>query len=284
MYSKNYDTAQRDSLIKAFKKLRDDSIKVVLSAYKEGDSIRHPDILECLHPSGSIKEGITNQDPYNLTDYSPYPYQGDTLCFATIVAELATNRNFRQNESFVINYRQKTFSYHPIESLKNIDSIRGDSLRNRIVLIGSLDDPNDQHFFPFIIEDGGKRLAGLKILAYEINTLIAGSMGYEKLRNYPYRYAGKSASLIRAVYYCVIFFIILEFLNWVSIKIKQTWLYPFFSPFFLIAYEIFFVIPTCCRFTRECMLFPDVVLSIAGVTAIGFSYELLRDIMLHFKK
>lgn len=260
----NYDVKQNNTLCQAIAECKD-SVKMVFAAYKNlEDSIEKSFFVDSL----SLKYGLSNFSSF----YEFKPYINDTIPrLTTVLAKECGIEIENLPNPLVINYRKKEFDNRFIGDRRELNKrIRG-NLKDKIVLIGQNDAPDDIHLAPFVIKDG-KDIPGIEIIAYELSSL---TNQYEEASTYrhPYTYLSTWANV--ALYFVAIIIYIFV-LNRIYLLNRNNYI-----PLFLLLKIVWLflaeltIISLCFCITAKYFLIPNIVLFTVSLLYVEPVYEVL---------
>ena len=263
-----YSDKESDSLLMlALQGLVDDSVKVVCAVTQNKDSLIVPPYF--YKQIKGVHYGLTTHNNLDLLNYDSY-LKGEPR-FATKIAELSTGRNLSDMNSIIINYRNKiVIEGNPVISssgqVKNVSSM--EDLSGMIVLIGNENDQTDQKFLPFTTTENNQ-ISGIRLIAYELCTLLAESKGYDKQLYHPYSFLPIRWFALLLIILSILYFILLL---WEERKLSQLWA-AFLEPILLIIFE-FAMFIVCRCITTTTLYIPSFAYLIGFIAFMGFAYKI----------
>lgn len=271
-FTDSYSDKESDSLLSsALQSLVDDSIKVVCAVTQDKDSmINYPFFYSQLN---GVNFGLTTHDNLDLLSYDSY--LNGVPRFATKIAEVTIDKNLGNINNIIINFRnKKIIEGNPIVSnfseINDISSMT--DLAGKIVLIGNENDQTDQKFLPFITTENNQ-ISGIRLIAYEICTLIAESKGYNKQLYCPYESIPIWLFVLLLIVFSILCFMALFFEGRMQSQLLATIL----DPILLIVFEIILFF-ACRLITGELMYIPNFAYLFCFIVFMSFSYKIACEI------
>lgn len=154
----------------------------------------------------------------------------------------------------LVNYREKVFAHMPIFEKEDLAHLP--DLKDKIVLLGQRNTPDDMHATPFLI-DQKRQIPGIDIVAYEVSSLLADekSPDYRFFRYY--QLCGTGQNLFLFMLMSLLFFLPYHFIRKILNK-HQIWLQ--WGKFILLIIAEYFIINACFCYTDWYFQIPNFVL------------------------
>lgn len=272
--SGSFDATQTSHLVQKIAAIPD-SFPIVY-AYVEGEQSIIPDSIMSKKHKGNVSF---------IGFYDYCVLQDSTLHLAVQLAQVAGYKTqCIDASSFLVNYRTKQFVERQIYSDDLIDETEKASLRelvqNRFVIIGGLYDPLDTHWSPFCIENENNGIAGTKIVAYALSSILSATIpNYSKhcwVKNTHYHHYTKLSLWTNTLWTILLSLIyVLIYAGIDHLQKKQMWAFML-KPIWLFL-TIVFVLLTCIAITANTYYVPNMVFFIIITSFIGFSYDICNN-------
>ena len=159
-FHENDDTANVE-LLTALRELKD-TTKIVVASYYVDDRGEFKQSF-FMSQLDSLTCGVANHPEYTSLDTT---YKGIPTFSAQIAKEAGCD--LHDVHDMKINYRLKLFNPSFFDDPETLN----EDVKDKIVLIGSTENPNDLKNLPFIVKRSSQ-LPGIEILAYEISTFLS---------------------------------------------------------------------------------------------------------------
>lgn len=208
---------------------------------------------------------------YGLSDFlgfHPYvPSIDNHYRISAKVAQMAGMNLDLLPKNMVINYREKIFRQIPI--FEKDDLAHLPDLKDKILLLGQRNVPDDMHTTPFVI-DQKRQIPGIDIVAYEVSTLLADrrSPDYGLFRHY--QFCGTGLNLFLFMLMSLFFFLPYHFVRKL-LNNHQIWLQ--WVKFVLLILAEYLILRACFVFTDWFFLIPNLVLFMLSTLLVEPVYE-----------
>ena len=171
------------------------------------------------------------------------------------------------SKDIVINYREKIFRQIPI--FEKDDLAHLPDLKDKILLVGQRNVPDDMHTTPFLI-DQKRQIPGIDIVAYEVSSLLADNRSpqYGLFRHY--QFCGTGLNILLFMLMSLIFILPYHFLRKL-LDNHQIWLQ--WVKFVLLILTEYFIIKASFYFTDWSFQIPNLVLFILSTLLVEPIYE-----------
>ncbi len=250
--SESYDSAQTNYLVRSLSQFPDTVPIVFATILKERSTL--PDSI--LHHIGFV-------DFSGFYDYKAY--SNGTAHMAVEMARIAGyNVDRIDTSSFLVNYRNLDFFTIPImpDFSEYADYIQ-EHVKEKVVLIGSVNNKWDMHAIPFVINNSETYIAGIEIVAYSLASIISE-------RNYS-RCPWWMNVLI------IIAFMLVYIVAYIGIEaIQKRWHWFILIKPILLFLMIVLILVFSMLMTAGCHYVPDVVFFMVGTAFMGFFYSALN--------
>lgn len=262
--SDSYASKQTDSLIQTIAHLNAPFPIVFAVVLNEPSAI--PDSL--IHYKGFV-------DALEFHEYNAYKGEYPHLPFEMVrlagydIGQIDTS-------AFVVNWRIKDFTSVDIYSdfMTYASSIQ-DSIKDKIVIIGGLNNRLDMHYVPFNITPNDARVSGSRILAYTTSSLITAACKEEYCNIESFHYYSRCplwvnsllTILFTIVYLCIYILI-------VNAQKKSRW-YELFKPVLLFCMLVS-MITFSMMITKNFFYIPYIGFFIVLTVFLGFSYDIFN--------
>lgn len=272
--SRSFDSVQTNYLIQKISAIPDSF--PITYAYVEGEPSVIPDSI------------ISQKHKGNVSFIGFYDYcifQDSTPHLAVQLAQIAGYKTQCINtSSFLVNYRTKQFVERQIYSDDLMDEKEKASLRelvqNKFVIIGGLYDPLDTHWSPFYIENENNGIAGTKIVAYALSSILSATIpNYSKyywVKNAHYHHYVKLSLWANTIW--TIFLSLIYILVYAGIdRLQKKWMWAVILKPLWLFLTIVIVLLTCIVITANTYYVPNMVFFIFITSFVGFSYDICNN-------
>lgn len=264
----SYDAEKNVNLQKTIGEIKD-TTNIVVVAYKGQQSVVEQSyFMDSLHLD------------YGLADFVSYsefvPYISDSIPrITTKIAEKINVNVYSLPNPIMINYRHKGFTIIPVKDSTDVKDHLRDDLKNKIILLGQYNSPEDVHLLPFVYK-GIKQISGIEIIANEISSLLSYHQNnkFDKYY-YPYTYFSWLQNAILYAILAVVYMLILYILYGL---VKNEALLVLIKPLLLFLVE-YLLIWGCFWYTENEMEIPNLVLFATSILFVGFFYELIYTLI-----
>ena len=269
--SASYDTNQNDFLQKTIAEIKD-SVNIVFVASKRGAAdFNHSYLTKPL--------GLQ----FGASDFGGFgefvPYYDSVPRISLKIAELLGEETCALPNHYITNYRKKNFDSIDVSdssSLLDLETINS----SNIVLIGQSDSPYDIHDAPFSFDKTTNRIPGIKIIAYELSSILAYCNNLRLNEQYPYTFFSWMCNIVLFFGFSILYFSVLVLVNKIKrimkshivkkkdfIRLMLLSADVILSPLVLIVVEIVIVV-LCFVITGCCFKIPNIGLLAASLVFV----------------
>lgn len=282
--TKSFDTVQNKILSSTLERIKDSTKLVVVRSMGKDDSICHSFFTKQLDiPFGSAA----------FYGFGEYVRTHESLPRISLKAAMMLGVDTcKLPEHFYTNFRAKTFdtSYMFLNKFDITDSTSLSSLKNidtnSIVLIGQTNSPFDIHIAPFRDTGNSRQISGIKIIAYELASILALHNGEKKTSSYPYTFCRCYVNFLLFVLFSFLYYLCVIFFNFLKkrcnpkcklIKIFLSAFHVILSPILVILFECGVLL--CCFFlTAKCFIIPNISLLFLSFAFVKPAYNWCQQI------